>query len=253
MKNAIPIIIAVVLGLAAVFAVSRTLARQGNSHVGKTVMVIVANGNLKNGGVVGPENLRGVNVPVAYAPKQHILWDQKSSVLGQTLVRDVAAGDYVQWNDIGHATSAGESVGEGEWAVPVKFSNGSLVRMLKPGDEIAIIGMFDVGMEKASTSSNADEEPEIEKKTITTVLFPLVRIMGKTDGGEILLSLPPKQAMTIIAAQEQATLFAALRRPHDEKSTNRKDNGMFDGSAFAKMLKGCPEIEIPDQPFNKIR
>ena len=51
----------------------------------------------------------------------------------------------------------------------------------------------------------------------------------------------------------RTSLYAALRRPHDDKATNRKDSGQFDGSAFAKMLYGCKEIVIPDQPFNKVK
>ncbi len=92
------------------------------------------------------------------------------------------------------------------------------------------------------------------RKKVTSVLFPQVRIMGVMGSGSVLLSLPPEQALTIISAQKWADgLYAALRRPHDDKATNRKDSGQFDGSAFVKMLSGCKEIVIPDQPFNKVK
>ena len=253
MKNTVPLVIAVVLGLLAVFTVSRTLAKNGSGQLGKPIQVLVANGNLRGGTVISAENVRSADVPLAYVPKQHVLAAQKASILGQVLTRDVAASDYLQWNDIGQTSSLGESVGEGEWAVPVSFGNSSLLKMLKTGDEIAVVGMFKVEEEIDSGSADKDAAKRTVTRTVTTVLFPQVRVMGVMGGGSVLLSLPPEQALTVIAAQEEASLYAALRRPHDNKATNRKDSGQFDGSAFAKMLSGCKEIVIPDQPFNKVK
>ena len=255
MKNTIPLVVATVLGLLAVFAVSRAMSRTGGNLSGKEVSVLVANGNLKSGEAIAAENLRSANVPLAYLPKQHILEDQKTLIVGQTLVQDVAAGDYVLWNSIGQSSSLGDAVGEGEWAVPVTFANGELVRLLKRGDEIAIIGMFRVQEERESDSPDANAPKETVVKTVTAVLFPQVRIMGfGSRGTAVLLSLPPAQALTIIAAQQEAEgLYAALRRPHDDKSTNRKDTGKFETQAFSDMMMDCRLIPIPDQPFNKTK
>lgn len=251
MKNAIPLVVAVVLGLLAVFAVSRTLAKNSTGRYGKEVSVLVATGNLKSGGNVGPDHIRAKLVPMAHLPKQHILDAQRSTVIGQKLLRDIPAGDYVLWSDVGQSSNLSESVGDGEWAVPVHFKNTDLVRLLKPGDEIAVVGMFSVQEKKQSTSADADAKAEYVNKSITSVLFPQVRVMGMAGTGTILLSLPPQQVLTIIAAQEQANLYVALRRSHDDKATNRKSSGKFDCSAFSQMLEGCVPVAIPDQPFNK--
>ncbi len=254
MKNMIPLIVAVVLGLAAVFAVSRALSKNGTRQYGKEVSVLVANGNLKRGSVMSSENFRRAVVPSAYVPKQHILGDQDASILGQTLVRDIAAGDYILWNDFGRQSSVGESVGEGEWAVPVSFENArQFAKQLKPGDEIAVVGMFEIQEEVKSTSADARAKPETVKRTVTTVLFPQVRIMSMSSDGSVLLSLPPQQALVAIAAQKQARLFVVLRRPHDGKATSRRDNGQFDNQAFVDMLQGCPKVQVPDQPSNKAK
>lgn len=251
MKNTIPLVIAVVLGLIAVFAVSKQMQRNSSGQHGKGVDVLVVNGPMKSGKEVVATDLRSVSVPLSFLPKRHILNDQKSLVIGQKLVRDIAKDDYIQWDDIGQAASLGDLVGEGEWAVPVGFANPSLVKLLKAGDDIAIVGMFEMKDRIKGTTGDADEEEREIRKTVTSVLYPKVRIMGMIGGGTVLLSLPPQQALAVIAAQKQATLYAALRRPHDEKATNRKDNGLFDGSAFSEMLNGLPKIAIPDQPFNK--
>ena len=252
MKNTVPLIVATILGLLAVFAVSRAMSKQGSGKHGKPIPVLVANGNLKSGDTISAENFREFSVPLTYLPKQHILNDQRSLIVGQTLVQDVASGDYLLWNDIGQSSSIGEGVGEGEWAVSVKFENPDLVRLLKSGDEIAILGMFDIQVEKESNSSDANAPKEIVEKTVTTTLFPQVRIMSVgARGGSVLLSLPPEQALAITAAQREAKLFAALRRPHDDKATNRKNSGVFETEAFVNMLEGCNKISIPDQPFNR--
>ena len=255
MKNMVPLIVAVVLGLAAVFAVSRALSKNASGQFGKEVSVLVANGNLKHGNVISSENFRRATVPAVYVPKQHILGDQDASILGQTLVRDIAAGDYILWNDFGRQSSVGESVGEGEWAVPMAFANGRQVsKLLNAGDEIAVIGMFSIKEEVKSASADASASPEFVQRTVTSVLFPQERIMGLTSDGSVLLSLPPQKALIAIAAQnlDSVTLFAVLRRPHDGKATSRKDNGQFDSQSFAEMLKGCPKVQIPDQPSNKM-
>lgn len=254
MKNTVPLVVAVVLGLLAVFAVSRTLSKSETGKHGKEIAVLVANGNLKSGAVISAENLRTVKVPMVYAPKQHVLAGQKSSIVGQSISRDVPSGDYVQWSDIGRTSSLGESVGEGEWAVPMDFDNAALVKMLKPGDEVAVVGTFKVVEEIEAASADKDAEKAKVTRTVTTVLFPLVRIMGIQGGKSVLLSLPPEQALTAIAARNEAeNLYVVLRRPHDDKATNRKDGGQFDNSAFVEMLSGCRKIVIPDQPFNKVK
>lgn len=85
MKNTIPLVAAVVLGLLAVFAVSRTLAKHGTNFHGKEITVLVANGNLKSGAVISADNFRNLKVPLAFAPKQHVLGAQLTSVVGQIL------------------------------------------------------------------------------------------------------------------------------------------------------------------------
>ena len=93
MKNTIPLVLAVVLGLMAVFSVSRMMAKKTSNQNGQMVAVLVANGNLKSGGTISPEGFRSMAVPLAYAPKQHILQEQATAIVGQTLSRDIAADD----------------------------------------------------------------------------------------------------------------------------------------------------------------
>ena len=66
MKNTLPLIVATILGLLAVFAVSRTMSRQSADKAGKGPEVLVANGNLKAGDVIAAENFRPLSVPTTY-------------------------------------------------------------------------------------------------------------------------------------------------------------------------------------------
>ena len=137
MKNTIPIIIAVILALAAVFAVSRIRGSQNASNEDLIEIVaaardLIAKENIKEG-YVAPRL-----VPKSALPAQSIPWSKVNIVLGQEVLRSVAKGDYILLNDVGMDRSLSNLVTDGEWAVPVTFSDDSLLQFLQPGDEIAI-------------------------------------------------------------------------------------------------------------------
>lgn len=254
MKNILPLVAAVVLGLLAVAAVSRSLARNQSGQGMQEVEVLVANGNLKAGGVLSSQHFRAKRIPFPYAPKQHIRAEQSAYLVGQTLSRDISQDDYLQWSDIGRSTSLGESVGEGEWAVTITFANTAMAKLLSAGDEIAVVGVFKTKRELENTSADANAAKRYEERTVTTVIFPQVRIMSMAGSATALFSLPPEQALAAIAAQKEAQeIYAVLRRPHDDKAVNRKETGAFYNDAFAKMLNGCKDVYVPDQPESKVK
>ncbi|MBQ6248349.1 MAG: hypothetical protein IJK04_15870, partial [Kiritimatiellae bacterium] len=140
MKNTIPLVMAVILGLAAVFAVSRTIAK--NSTANETrVSVIVAAGNLRSGGALARSDLASKRIPQsAYISHQHIRWDNMAMIEGQRIQRDIAKGGFILLGDV-EGTDGGfaSEFGNNQWVVPVHFSDTTLVKLLEPNDEIAIV------------------------------------------------------------------------------------------------------------------
>jgi Flp pilus assembly protein CpaB len=254
MKNYVPLVLAVLLGLAAVFAVSRILAARQEAKEGTTSVVAAAR-DITSGEELTEDAVMQKSVPMSARPAQAISWSQASMIQGQKALRPVIAGDYLLLSDIGLTRSMANIVGEGEWAVSLSVAGGGIARFLQPGDEVAIIGTFQV--EQQAASADLSSEAQAVVKQATLVLFPRVRVLeiaGRAGGeegaaGEILLALPPPQAQALIAAQREATeLSLALRRPGDETAINRLDAGMVDDSTFRSLLDGLKPVIVPAVP-----
>ena len=246
MKNIIPLVIAVILGLAAVFAVSRTVSKSKENTV-EMVEIVAASRMLGSGEAVAEAFIIPREVPLSALPKQHIKWENRSMVIGQKVLHTIAKDDYLLLSDVGMSRSMGNVIGDGEWGFPLNFADSSLVSMLQPGDEIAIIGTFKVS-ETVKQGKNLDAKEETFTRTVTSVVFPRVRILEITSSGGVFLSLPPQQALALTAISREAELYPLLRKTNDTKALNRKDGGIFENSALTRMIEGLTPIDIPAVP-----
>lgn len=252
MKNFIPLILAVLLGLAAVLAVGRLLkARRKGEEA--TSSVVAAARNVVMGSVLSADSVFEKIIPQSARPKKAISWSQKEITIGQKALRPISQGDYVLLTDIGSSRSMGDIVGEGEWAVTLSLPSAGLSRVIQPGDEVAIIGTFNIRTRVESADLSA--EARVVSKEATLVLFPRVRVLdvggqeGSMEmGSEIIVALPPRQAQVLIAAQRRADLVLALRRAGDESTISRADAGMVDEDTFNKLLEGLDAVTMPDIP-----
>ena len=254
MKNFIPLILAVVLGLAAVMAVARLLKVQ-KTVAEKTTRVVAAARDVVAGDVLTADALREKVIPLSARPAQAIFWSRAETVVGQKVLRSIAQGDYVLLSDVGLSRSMAEIVGKGEWAVALAVPAGGIAKIVQPGDEVAVIATFKIEKEKASADQAA--APEKETHEATLVLFPRVRVLdvglttgdgNASGGGDIILSLPPREAQVLVAAQREAEVTLALRRPGDDAAISRIDSGMVDASTFAKLLDGLKPVILPEVP-----
>ena len=249
MKNSIPLILAVVLGLAAVFAVGRVIS-SNIAQQEETVDVVAAQRDIPAGEILAEGFYRPKKVPRSALPAQAIMWNKAQMLNGQKLLVNKSAGDYIYLSDF-QTQGIGNVVGEGEWAVAIQLPSRSIASMLKPGDEVAIIATFQV----EEKQKNGDAGKTARTKDVTTVLFPRVRVleigggMFATDqSGTLVLQLPPQQAQTLIAASRVAQLYPALRRANDSSALNRLDAGVVDMSTFNKLLEGQETVVIPQIP-----
>lgn len=256
MKNSIPLIMAVLLGLAAVFVVSRMMKKSSDTREGM-VLVVAATRDLS----VKEEILDGYiwarEIPESALSSRHVPWSKATMILGQAMLRSIAKNDFIMLNDVGMSKSLNLLVGEGEWAVPVTFSDNGITQFLQPGDEIAILGTFSV--KKSIPSKDLSAEPVVIEERATSVIFPSVRILdiGSGDGisreegsneRAVIVALPPQQAATLVAAQRVAELYPALRRANDSSSLNRLDGGVVDDTTFSELRKGLTPVKIPEIP-----
>ena len=258
MKNTIPTVLAVLLAAAAVFAVSRLARQKDGDAQTQYVDVVCAANDLKAGTELTEGALSRRRVDVEAVPAKAILESQRNRVLGQRTMRPVASGDYILLDDIeGRGLSLPDLVGEGEWAVPVTFADASLVQFLQPGVEIAILGTYTLN--RTVPKADATERPDEVKEEATSVVFPRVKILdigygdglrretyGRRGQGTIVVSLPPQQAATLVAAQRTMDLYPALRRPGDGGTMKRRDVGMVTEKTFEGLRGGLERVSLPD-------
>jgi len=262
MKNAIPMIVAVVLAAAAVFAVSRMIKPKDEGGEKRQVEVVAAAKPIAVNAEITDSMLRKRVVDISAVPAKAIPYSQKNRVIGQKVTRSIADGDYVVLDDVaGRGRTLSELVGEGEWAVPVTFADSSLVQFLEPGVEIAILGTFSV--KKTIPKMDGTEKPDVVEEEATSVVFPCVRILdiGHGDGirrdedgrrsGTIVVSLTPQQATTLVAAQRTMDLYPALRRPDDTGSLKRRDVGVVTDKTFEKLRANLEPVVLQDGAARK--
>ena len=216
MKNTIPLVIAVILGLAAVFAVNRSLARSA-MKTNRTKNVLVANHPLQPGSKIEAGTVEAYPIPVAaYMEGRHILDSQKYRIEGLKVVNRVAKGSPVLWEDL-DTKDEGERVGNGEFVVAVRFQNSALLANIRPGDEIAIAAMQMVEITEKSDNTNLEAAPRVRHEQRLTVLFPCVTVR-ETSRDSVLISAPPQKALQLLLASQSVPLYPLLRRKGDSEN-----------------------------------
>lgn len=252
MKNYIPLILAILLGVAAVIAVGRLL-RDQREEVEQTVSVLAVNRDLAAGDTFSDEMLLRKEVPHSARPRQAVHWTERARVVGQRTVRPIRSGDYVLLSDVGDLRTFANLVAPNEWAVTLNVSGG-ISEYVQPGDEVAVIATL--LYEKMTATADAALAPERVTEEATLALFPKVRIL---DTGEltregtlrIVVGLPPEQAQVLVAAQRRAELTMALRRPGDESALRREDAGMVDDRTFQELFRGIESVVVPSAPSDR--
>lgn len=216
MKNTLPLILAVLLGLAAVFAVNRSMVRS-SAQTERTKAVLVANEALDPGTVIGSGIVASKSIPVAaFMEGRHVLATQKDRIEGLRVVNRVAKNNPVLWEDL-DTKDEGERVGNGEFVVAVRFQSSPLLSRIKSGDEIAIAAMQMVPVDEKSDSTNLKEAPRSRYEQRLTVLFPCETVREVTREA-VLISAPPERALQLVVASESFPLYPLLRRQGDTEN-----------------------------------
>jgi len=235
MKNTIPLVIAVVLGLAAVFAVSRTMAKKDDRR-DKMVSVLVAKRELREEDRLREGDYTIREIPSsAFVAHQHVGEASLPMVRELALARNVPEGSFILWRDLINDTGLLSSeVGKGEWAVPVRFSDATLLEFLEAGDEIAIIMVGKTARDVSAPGGNVNEKVWMPYNK-TSVLFPQVRITKK-GRGVVVVSMKPREAMILLTANLNANLYPMLRFRKDDKSAIRQGDYEVASDLFEEQL-----------------
>lgn len=254
-KNVIPLVLAVVLALAAVFAVNRLLTQKNAVSQENMIDVVVAGRNLVADELIASGSIYKKSIPRSAAPSKVVPWQQRSMIINLKMQRAVSKGDYISFDTIGADRGLSDMLGEGEWAIPITLSGGAITSRLRPGDEIALIGTYTLTEVKKATL--AGQKSEESSRKVTLVVLPRVRILAlnanvQQGGDQFVLALPPAQAQILFAAQEHGvSLSPALRKPHDNTNMNRTTAGLVDKETFNNLALGVERTLLPVVPIKK--
>ena len=146
------------------------------------------------------------------------------------------------------------------------FSDPTLVKMLRPQDEIAIAASYahsEVVKPKLTTEELLENPEEAEKADVkmereTVILFPCIEVIGidnsnglfRESGSStatIYVSLPPRQATILLAAQQEAELYPILRRRNDPSARSRTEIGSVNKKTFENVRSGLDTTMLPNE------
>jgi Flp pilus assembly protein CpaB len=260
-NNFIPLILAVVLAIGAVFLVQRQLnQKEMTSVVEEKVDLVITTRDLKEKDIIKKEDCKANPVPRSAVPPRAVLWSQLDMVLNQELVRPLPEGSYIQLGDVNVGGGLSELVANNKWAISVSLNGGAISRRLRPNDHIAIVGSFDVTEEIKKVGPINQTAPAaapiIRKRKVTTVILPDVRILAldgtrQQGGDEFILELPPQEAQVLLAAQAKGIeLSPALRKTGDDSNRDRVAVKLVDDETFNKLVKDVETITVPATPAN---
>ena len=131
MKNVIPLVTAVLLGLAAVFAVSKTV-KNSEKPSERTRRVLIATSEIIAGEPIQESRVGVRDVVESALPRNAIDASEKTFAFNQKAKRTIAKGDYILYIDMDLDQSKSRALGDGQWGVPVSFADAALLRMLQP-------------------------------------------------------------------------------------------------------------------------
>ena len=205
---------AVLLGLAAVFAVNRKLSAVEKTEI--TEEIVVANRDLSAHSKLESGVCGRLSIPrEAYLEGRHIRASQLPRIEGLTVLHRIASGSHILWDDLDTGND-GQQVGKGEFVVAVKFQGSSLLEHIRPGDEIAIAALQTVETTERS-GADLNQAPVVRRDRKLTILFPCVKALEVSRDG-ILVSAPPERALQLLVASQNLPLYPLLRSKDDREN-----------------------------------
>ena len=228
MKNTLPLILAVLLGLAAVFSVNRTLARSSTGQE-KNIQVVVATHELSPSSTLGSGDCGTISIrESALIRGRHIEAADLPRIEGQSVVRRIAKDSPIFWNDL-DIDAGGPKVGKGEFLVDIRFQNSPLVSRLKEHDEIAIAALQTIDEPEERRTTNENVPTRFRRVQRLSVLFPRVKVHS-VENGTVFVSVPPEKALQLQMAALSFQLYPFLRRKDDNANDRPGVGGSVSGA-----------------------
>lgn len=236
MKNRIPIIAAVLLGIVAVFAI-RTYVKNAEEEANQKLRgkkVVAARVDIEKGDEITESMLGLIEVPPKYIPQQAITSEEeRRQILGQKARVPISQNTMLLWSDLEVERRGGLSslIPAGERAYTVDIDAGVGSELLQLNDRVDILGIFELP---------ADDPRRAVADAPTTVCVVLLQnvtviAIGETIGqvgmhpsrfdmgGAITFSVTLPESQMLMFASQNGELALALRREGEIQILARED------------------------------
>ena len=240
MKNRIPIVVAVVLGIVAVLAINSYVKRMKEEteqkYRGKPV--IAARSNIPAGGEIGEKMLTLKKVPSQYIPRQAMTTpEERRQIIGRKTRVPIRAGQLILWSDLEMEKRGGLSalIPEGERAFSVGIEAGIKSALLQINDRVDILGIFSVPQDdpgvRAGVGIGAGDDTACVVLLQNVNIIALGTTIGSTrggaadagGGGQITFSVTLPEAQLLLFSEQHGDLALALRREGEIEVMARED------------------------------
>lgn len=235
MKNWLALVVAVILGLIAVYGVRQYIGGKEKKleQTYKTVRVVTAGERLKAGVPVKPEMLGFSDLPEAAVTDDHVLLRDGDRLVGQTIIRTVERGEPLMMSYFRQPVERLENrLHADERAVSLKVDAISGVAgNLTPGSHVDIIGTFPIGgaVGKGATTGGITASHTvpllsnvaiiaIDSRTREEDYTALSTGVARTrQYSSVTVAATPQEANLLIYAQQYGQLTLTLRPPADSR------------------------------------
>ena len=228
MKNKFPLIIAIVIGVAALFAIRQYVNKMQQQAAAKLKgePVAAASADIPAGAELTAQMIGAKEVPPQFIPAQAIQGsDQVKLIIGSKTRVAIKAGTIILWSDMANEAVGGLSsiIPTGQAAFAVSIGKGVNSALIQPSDRIDIIGSFAVPKPTQPVPTGTATWRQ-GSDVVNVVLLQDVTVLAVGgafggspksqggSGGELTLSLKLPEAQLLMFAQQNGELGAVLRR-----------------------------------------
>ena len=238
MKNKLPLIIAVVIGILALLAIN-SYQKQRDREINerfKGKLVIVAKTDIAAGTELTKQLVTYKEVPTRFILRQHILAADEALVVGRKTRFQLRAGEDIVTSVLAREERGGLAniIPAGEGAYTVTISQGIRPGLIQVGDHIDIIGSFAVpkpNQPLPATTATWRQGSDIVNIVLlqNVAVLAVGNVFGDTgrpegaSGGDLTLSLVLPEAQLLMFASKQGELGALLRREGESTIRPRED------------------------------
>lgn len=250
MKNTIALIIALVLGVVAVFAIRSFVIQKEEAIKGELVKVLVATRDLEVGERLRYGDMAEADIPRKAWTTQHSSPEDRTLLTGQLVKYTIKEGEPILHSCLEGVVDVGilDKIEVGMRTVTVSVTETSSVAgMIEPGDLVDIFLTY-TPAHFAEEALRREGQPRMVPVTKTIPLMSRVKVIavgqrifpGGAEERErgystVTLAVEPQAAALLIHAQGQGQLVLSLRNPTD--TTTLSEIVPVDSVGFEDMVE----------------